>query len=71
MTITKQIIEFLSQNPKKTAAEVQAALGIKNGTSKITLALMAKQGKLVREKVPVENYVRGPRSVCVYSCVSE
>ena len=71
MTITKQIIEFLTQNPGKTAAEVQKALNIKVGTAKITMALMAKKGVLIREKKTVENYVRGPRNVSVYSCVSE
>jgi DNA-binding MarR family transcriptional regulator len=67
MTITSQIIEFLTQNPGKTAVEVRDALNIKIGTAKITLALMAKKGRLKREKITVDNYVRGPRKVSVYS----
>jgi DNA-binding MarR family transcriptional regulator len=71
MTITKQILDYLTQNPKQTATQVRDALNIKNGTAKITLGIMAKKGRLIREMVPVGNYVRGPRNVAVYSCPSQ
>jgi DNA-binding MarR family transcriptional regulator len=67
MTYTKQIIEYLNQNPSRTATEVAQALNMKLSTAKVTLGKLAKEGRLVREKVESANYVRGPKNIQVYS----
>jgi predicted ArsR family transcriptional regulator len=65
--ISADILFYLKDSTPKTSKQIADDLMLIEDTVKITVLRMIKSKKIVRIKVPVEMYKRGPKSTYAYS----
>ena len=65
--ISADILFYLKDSTPKTSKQIADDLMLIEDTVKITVLRMIKSKKIVRIKVPVETYTRGPKSTYAYS----
>jgi len=65
--ISANILFYLKDSTPKTSKQIADDLMLIEDTVKITVLRMIKAKKIVRIKVPVKTYIRGPKSTYAYS----
>jgi len=68
MTLPAKIIEVLTQNPNLTAKDIAEKIEVAHAKVKVNLWKMNKSGRVIREKVKVEEKRKGPQTEYRYSC---